>query len=154
MLPRKRASLDFELTDSNGARLSGEAPNFALTSLGGLLVPGGPAFENADSTYTISYASQLGQGVDTLVVTDLLSVPPLTDSLEVFITIYPDSIRSHRRRTVPRALERQSRGARLDPRSERESASRRRDPVLDPDLERDLGTPGSSRSRSPIRATR
>jgi hypothetical protein len=91
--PTQTGSLDFELLDSNGVRLNGEWPNFALASVGGLLVPEGPAFENADSTYTISYASQLAQGVDTLVVTDLLSVPALTDSLEVHITVFPDTIR-------------------------------------------------------------
>jgi hypothetical protein len=91
--PTQTGFLDFEVTDSNGSRAGGEAPNFSLTSLGSLLVPGGPAVENPDSSYTISYASQLAQGVDTLVVTDLLSFPPLSDSLEVRITVYPDTIR-------------------------------------------------------------
>jgi hypothetical protein len=93
LAPTQTGALDFEVRDSTSARVSGEATNFTLTSLGGLLIPEGPAVENADSTYTISYASQLATGVDTLVVTDPLSAPPLSDSLEVRITVYPDTIR-------------------------------------------------------------
>jgi len=91
--PTQTGSLDFELLAGNGARLTGEWPNFALASVGGLLVPGGPASENPDSTYTIPYASQAALGADTLVVTDLLSSPPLTDSLEVRVSVFPDTIR-------------------------------------------------------------
>ncbi|MGH2570640.1 MAG: ASPIC/UnbV domain-containing protein, partial [bacterium] len=90
--PTQTGFLAFEVTDSTGARVSGEAPNFTLTSLAGLLVPGASS-ESADSTYAFAYESGTALGVDTLVVTDALSWPPRSDSLEVRVAIYPDTIR-------------------------------------------------------------
>jgi hypothetical protein len=90
--PTQTGFLTFEVNDSTGTRVSGEAPNFTLTSLAGLLVPG-VATENADSTYAFSYESGAAVGADTLVVTDALSWPPRSDSLEVWVAIYPDTIR-------------------------------------------------------------
>jgi hypothetical protein len=92
LAPTQSGLLAFEVTDSTGARVPGEAPNFTLESLTGLLVPGVPA-ENPDSTYSFSYTSGAAVGVDTLVVTDALSWPPRSDSLEVRVTIYADTIR-------------------------------------------------------------
>ncbi|MGH2569653.1 MAG: FG-GAP-like repeat-containing protein, partial [bacterium] len=91
--PAQIGLLHFEASGALGSRASGEAPNFRIASLNGLLAPQGLAVESADSTYAFSYLSALGAGVDTLVVTDPLSDPPLADSLEVRIvtpTAAPD----------------------------------------------------------------
>jgi hypothetical protein len=83
--PGQIEPLHFEIRSSLASRASGEAPNFRLESRTGLLAPQGTAAENPDSTYTFSFLSALEAGLDTLVVTDLLSDPPLADSIEIRI---------------------------------------------------------------------
>jgi hypothetical protein len=80
-----------ETLDIGGSRLSGETRNLDLQSLTGLLTPMSVG-ENPDSTYSYRYASPSVTGVDTLVVTNLLTRPLRSDSLVVHVLSLTTSV--------------------------------------------------------------
>jgi hypothetical protein len=81
--PLSSGSLDLELVSESAERIPAEAMNLALASLSGLLAPGS-VVENPDSTYTFDFTSGAEIGIDTLVVTDLLT--GLADSAVVRVS--------------------------------------------------------------------
>jgi hypothetical protein len=91
IVPNQPGSLVLEVRDSMGDRLSGERFNLTLESLAGLIAPGTPA-ENPDSTYTFSYSSLANVGLDSLVVTDVFPEPPVSDTLLVQVSHFPDHV--------------------------------------------------------------